>query len=83
MDNEIGISVGIKKGNTINWYQAHSLNRRSDGAMAVFARDDSRTVFVVPAKVFAGVYPGIRATFSGEINPCILESADTQQYRAN
>lgn len=73
MENEIGISVGVRSGNTINWYRAHSLNRRKDGSMVVFALDDQRTPIIVKAKDFAGVAPGIRASFSGEINPDIQE----------
>jgi len=81
--NELGISVGIKFGNTINWYQAHSLNRRNDGAMVVFARDEKRTIFVIPGRNFAGVCPGLRETFSGNLHPCILESEETQQYKGD
>lgn len=73
MDKEIGISVGVRSGNTINWYRAHSLNRRKDGSMVAFALDDQRTPVVIKAKDFAGVAPGIRASFSGEINPDIQE----------
>lgn len=82
MDNEIGISVGIHGVGGINWYQAHSINRRrQDGAMIVFARDDNRTVFAIPASSFAGVAPGIRASFSGELYPDILESPELNKYR--
>lgn len=35
MENEIGISVGVKKGNTTNWYKAHSLTRHPKGCETV------------------------------------------------
>jgi len=66
MENEIGIGVGIKVKGITRWYAAHSLNRRSDGAMEIFARDENRTSFVVPAKDFSGVAPGIRGLWSKE-----------------
>lgn len=73
MKDELGISVGVKTGNTTNWYRAHSLNRRKDGAMVAFALNDERTPVRIRAAEFAGVSPGIRAFFSQEINPDILE----------
>jgi len=73
MSDELGISVGIKQGNSINWYRAHSLNRRPDGSMVVFALDDDRTTVIVKAAKFAGVVPGIRGSFNKELHPDILD----------
>jgi hypothetical protein len=58
MENE-GIAVGIKHNGTTNWYRAHSLTRRPDGAMAVFSHGPERMVTTVPARLFAGVSPTI------------------------
>ena len=73
MKDELGISVGIKTGHTTNWYRAHALNRRKDGAMVAFALNDERTPVRIKAKEFAGVAPGIRCHFNQELNPDILE----------
>ena len=77
MENENGIAVGIetKRGNssTTNWYAAHSLARRRNGSFVIYARDEKRTAYGVPARLFAGVYPGIRETFSGKLLPDISE----------
>lgn len=74
MKDELGISVGIRvTRTTVKWFRAHSMMRRNDGSMCVFALDDQRTPVIIKAKDFAGVAPGIRASFSGEINPDIQE----------
>lgn len=73
MENEIGISIGVKKGNTIIWYKAHSMTRRPDGAMCVFALDEQRTPVRIPAKNFAGVHAGVRCTWNKTIYPDILD----------
>jgi hypothetical protein len=72
MDNEIGISVGVKQGNSTNWYRAHSLNRRLTGDMCIFALDENRTVVIVTAAKFAGVQAGIRDR-ENELFPDILD----------
>lgn len=78
MENEIGISVGVKKGNTNNWYKAHSMTRCPDGSMCVFALDEQRTPINIPAKNFSGVLPGIRA-WDNTIYPDILELKEFPQ----
>lgn len=83
MDKEIGISVGVRSGNTINWYRAHSLNRRKDGSMVAFALDDQRTPVVIKAKDFAGVAPGIRGFFSKELHPDIQEILNQNSSASN
>ncbi len=79
MENETGISVGIKDGKTIKWYKAHSMTRRSDGAMCVIALDEKRTCVIIPAKNFSGVSHGIRAFWNNTILPDILEMKDIPQ----
>ena len=49
-----GILVGIRDGHTTNWYKAHAMNRRSNGSMVAFARNDSRTAVNIPARLFVG-----------------------------
>lgn len=72
MEDQIGISVGIKQGDSINWYRAHSMTRRKDGSMCVFALDDQRTPVVVKAANFSGVRGGIRG-YHEDIYPDIRE----------
>jgi hypothetical protein len=68
------ISVGIEDdgNNTTNWYRAHAVNRRKDGAMIVYALDKQRTAVTIPARNFKGVVSGMRTGIGSEINPCIL-----------
>lgn len=68
MENENGISVGVKQGNSTNWYRAHSLNRRLTGEMCIFALDEKRTTVIVTASKFSGVYAGTRNPFNDELN---------------
>lgn len=79
MENEVGISVGVKKGNTTNWYKAHSLTRHPKGFMCVFALDENRTCVRIPAKNFAGVHTGIRCTWNKTIHPDILDMKEIPQ----
>ena len=72
--NDGGISVGIREGNTTNWYRACALNRCTDGAMVVYALNSGRTAVIIPARLFKGVM----ASHSGSVcnpdsvDPCIL-----------
>lgn len=81
MENETGIAVGIRhkhgKSSTTSWYAAHSLASLQGGSFTIFGRDNGRTQYVISAKNFAGVYPGIRETFSGNLLP------DISEYKAN
>lgn len=77
MENETGIAVGIThkhgKSSTTSWYAAHSLLSLHGGSFTIFGRDNGRTQYVISAKQFAGVCPGIRDAFSGKLFPDISE----------
>lgn len=62
------ITVGIKRDGTTNWYRAHSLNRRPDGQMVAFCLDDQRTAYIIPARMFAGVF-GNETDYNGRDYP--------------
>lgn len=81
MDN-LGIGVGVKDkfGNT-NWYRAHSIVSGKRGVMHVYALDENRTAFVIPAKDFAGVAPEPRCGFSKTLYPDILDVEAMKQYK--
>lgn len=79
MENEKGISVGVKIGKTTNWYRAHGLTRHPKGFMCVFALDEQRTCVEIPAKNFAGVHSGIRGGLNNVLHPDILEMKEIPQ----
>lgn len=78
-ENEEGISVGVKKGNTTNWYRAHSMTRHPKGFMCVFALDANLTCVRIPAKNFAGIHSGIREFWTKELHPDILDMKEIPQ----
>lgn len=51
------IRVGVKVGSSIEWRDAHSMCRNSDGSFVVYGLDDNRTPWTLKAKDFAGVLP--------------------------
>ncbi len=75
MEQDKGLSVGVHGVGGINWYRAHSMNRRKkDGAMIVFALDDKRTMVTLTAAKFAGVMSQVR-DHNGNLYPDILDTS--------
>ena len=77
---EEGIGVGIKKGNTTNWYKAHSITRGPDGRLYVYCTDENRTTYIIPAKNFAGVSPSL-LDYNKQVYPDMLNHPELEAYK--
>ncbi len=77
---ELGMSLGVKFGNSHYWYRIHSLNRCPNGVMVAYALDDARTAFVIPAAKFAGTSCTVEE-HGGMLRPDILEIEQMQQFK--
>lgn len=79
-EENLGIGVGVRNGNTTNWYRAHSLARRMNNTMCVYGLDEKRTPFIIPNKEFAGVAPS-PIGYDNKPYPDMMTEERMQKYR--